>query len=394
MNLKIKMRTPLWTGGIDGTMDRVHETGIIGSLRWWYEAIVRGLGGYACEGPGGQKCELTSERLQKFEKSRQNGMDWWAALDQAQTRQDREKNRPGICDACKVFGTTGWRRRFRVRILQVWEANDRDPNTTLNVRPYGRRRGWYLPAGWMGELSLALSGEPVVVERLMALLFFLEKWGNLGAKSQLGYGSFRLVNWEGEVIPLGELREPSKRNKSTLPDLRAMTFFQVRFVPRSQSWWENVDGLRQVRGHNEKKMLQNWTQEGIVPVSPTIKDAWRYKRSWLSPPLKPWLFGTLQKNFRLRSKVNIGWAIRQPDHSWLIRGWVWLPRSGPARSKYASLVDGMRRLIEDESGWLEALHLRGEAHGIQVRVFPSGSPWGIKKASLVRGWLDSILEEV
>ena len=40
LTVKIRTLTPLWTGGLDGTMDRIHETGIIGSLRWWYEAIV------------------------------------------------------------------------------------------------------------------------------------------------------------------------------------------------------------------------------------------------------------------------------------------------------------------------------------------------------------------
>ena len=35
----ITLRTlpPLWTGGADGMSDRLHATGIIGSLRWWYE---------------------------------------------------------------------------------------------------------------------------------------------------------------------------------------------------------------------------------------------------------------------------------------------------------------------------------------------------------------------
>ncbi|MBK9094822.1 MAG: type III-B CRISPR module RAMP protein Cmr1 [Anaerolineae bacterium] len=44
LNITIRTLTPLWTGGVDGAMDRIHETGILGSLRWWYEAIVRGLG--------------------------------------------------------------------------------------------------------------------------------------------------------------------------------------------------------------------------------------------------------------------------------------------------------------------------------------------------------------
>jgi CRISPR type III-B/RAMP module RAMP protein Cmr1 len=29
--------------------ETIKETGIIGSLRWWYDALVRGMGGYACD---------------------------------------------------------------------------------------------------------------------------------------------------------------------------------------------------------------------------------------------------------------------------------------------------------------------------------------------------------
>ncbi|WP_343426310.1 type III-B CRISPR module RAMP protein Cmr1 [Candidatus Amarolinea dominans] len=45
LNITIRTLTPLWTGGVDATSDRLHATGIIGSLRWWYEAIIRGLRG-------------------------------------------------------------------------------------------------------------------------------------------------------------------------------------------------------------------------------------------------------------------------------------------------------------------------------------------------------------
>ncbi|UKL14242.1 type III-B CRISPR module RAMP protein Cmr1 [Dissulfurimicrobium hydrothermale] len=45
IKITLKTLTPLWTGGVDQTSDRLHETGLIGSLRWWYEALVRVQGG-------------------------------------------------------------------------------------------------------------------------------------------------------------------------------------------------------------------------------------------------------------------------------------------------------------------------------------------------------------
>jgi CRISPR-associated protein Cmr1 len=80
----LKTLTPLWTGGVDGTCDCLHETGLIGSLRWWYEALVRGLGGYACD----------------------------------PTSEDRCPDKDGRhCVACELFGCTGWARKFRLRTL-------------------------------------------------------------------------------------------------------------------------------------------------------------------------------------------------------------------------------------------------------------------------------------
>ena len=41
--VKIKALTPIWTGDADGKNTTLRETGIIGSIRWWHEALIRGL---------------------------------------------------------------------------------------------------------------------------------------------------------------------------------------------------------------------------------------------------------------------------------------------------------------------------------------------------------------
>ncbi|RRR68782.1 MAG: type III-B CRISPR module RAMP protein Cmr1 [Candidatus Viridilinea halotolerans] len=87
MDVPITTLTPLWTGGVEtGRVDRLHETGILGSMRWWMEALVRGMGGYVCD-PTTQKCLY-----------------------------DPSKPDNGICAVCHVFGATGWRRRFRLEV--------------------------------------------------------------------------------------------------------------------------------------------------------------------------------------------------------------------------------------------------------------------------------------
>ena len=81
-------QTDIWTGDIDGRPERLITTGLLGSIRWWFEVLVRGLEGYACD-PSAK----------------------------AKTCQDRKH-----CVVCELFGCTGWARKFRFDVL---DDNDR-----------------------------------------------------------------------------------------------------------------------------------------------------------------------------------------------------------------------------------------------------------------------------
>lgn len=41
--------TDIWTGDVEGRADRLITTGLLGSIRWWFEVLVRGLGGRPCD---------------------------------------------------------------------------------------------------------------------------------------------------------------------------------------------------------------------------------------------------------------------------------------------------------------------------------------------------------
>lgn len=63
--VKIKALTPIWTGDADGKNTTLRETGIIGSIRWWHEALIRGLGGTACDPTSDHRCQLSGKEKQK-----------------------------------------------------------------------------------------------------------------------------------------------------------------------------------------------------------------------------------------------------------------------------------------------------------------------------------------
>lgn len=143
MEIKIKNLTPLWTGGVEGDCKKIKETGIVGSLRWWYEGIVRGLGGYVCDPTSGKKCELKQERFKKAIKENKSLRD---ALDEQ------------ICPACQVFGCGGWKKKFIIEIGGLTASDfisGRGPNSGLKknrkfslkftlISPFRREEKWLL----------------------------------------------------------------------------------------------------------------------------------------------------------------------------------------------------------------------------------------------------------
>lgn len=138
--IKIKPLTPIWTGDAERKGTTLRETGIIGSLRWWYEALIRGLGGTACD----------------------------PTSDNSDNRcPDKRGNH---CDACELFGCTGWARKFR---LEVEKGNNKIILRFIELRK-------------IEDIEWAL---------LNKTLFIISEYGALGAKlAEPGYGLIEIVN--------------------------------------------------------------------------------------------------------------------------------------------------------------------------------------------------------
>ncbi|GIV04340.1 MAG: hypothetical protein KatS3mg015_3170 [Fimbriimonadales bacterium] len=87
----LRALTDIWTGDAQGKPDRMITTGLLGSIRWWFEIVVRGLGGSACDPTKkGNRCPVS----------------------------DKKPTEPGHhCVVCEFFGCTGWARKFRFEVL-------------------------------------------------------------------------------------------------------------------------------------------------------------------------------------------------------------------------------------------------------------------------------------
>lgn len=184
-NIELTLLTPLWTGGVEtGKMDRIHEIGIIGSLRWWYEAIVRGLGGDVCDPTSDNSEERCQFDTKNYEKTK-NIDDGLAT----------------VCPVCRLFGCTGWKRRFDLQASAI----SSEPFWLATKDKYGKFNHWWLTEIYktsnsniaLGDLKLCfrwMRGYESQHENIKALLSLMSHFGAIGSKPQYGFGAFYYQN--------------------------------------------------------------------------------------------------------------------------------------------------------------------------------------------------------
>ena len=234
VKIHLKTLTPLGTGGVEpGKVDRIRETSIIGSLRWWFEVLVRGVGGYVMEPTNDNKSGLDTEIY-----------DEWPSVKKHNPACLREA---GLCDVSQIFGATNWRRRFRLQIVDSTtpetEENVHKDITLTEYEYYSAyNKKMITPTWWFPKLQqdkprsgnlilkiIPLSSDfnPTIIE---GLLQFIADWGALGAKTQMGFGVIALANGHIDTRPLYRhlMKIKGSNNDTGLPSLKNIFFTKIR----------------------------------------------------------------------------------------------------------------------------------------------------------------------
>jgi len=141
----IEALTDIWTGDADRRGDRLVTTGLLGSIRWWFEVLVRGLGGSACDPT------LEGNRCPDHRK---------------------KPTEPGHhCVVCELFGCTGWARKFRLEVL--------DQNCKAKVLQIKKGDTFKLR---FSELRPVKPEEWALLDLTLSLI---ERYGALGGKTKI-----------------------------------------------------------------------------------------------------------------------------------------------------------------------------------------------------------------
>jgi CRISPR-associated protein Cmr1 len=274
VDVRLKTQTPLWTGSVEpGTansikVDRIHETSILGSLRWWYELLVRGVGGCVCD-PTTHACLY-----------------------------DPKKPNDGLCDVCRVFGATGWKRRVRLTVLDQTRPDKSSPKQISASRPRNPRTQkiptWQFPDHpRSGDLTIRIQSldEGYPAEILGGLVQFAADWTAIGARSQMGFGVVETLNGKIDTQPLYKkvVAAAGTRRYSDLPTLQNL------FLARIQL----------------KKATDRDTFNLKYDLRRLFKD---------DEDLRHFVMGTI-KGGRMAAKIHMS----RPYDDGLMRVWGWIP---------------------------------------------------------------------
>lgn len=341
--ISIRTLTPVWTGDVHGQCSEIKETGIIGSMRWWYEAIVRGMGAYTCD-PSNISCKFDTEGYEK------------CLRDNKSSEEALEIGLKKVCPACRLFGCTGWKKQFNLSILKEETKLAWSDNLILNVRPPERTRGWFLPPGKIGRFDILLQGNSEAIGQICSILLFLESWGSLGAKPQLGYGFFKINNRDEVRKKAIQFNISGDKDIKYLPNLSKWIFFRCRFKPQKKDWWTWIEGLQRLLGDRQTAMiLFQLADQGMVPISPVLKNQWKYVQWEASFDARAWLLGKSTGNDRIKSKAAVSWAYRDGDE-WVIRGWASLAENDKILN-YQGHIESFEKILKNETIWRKALNL-------------------------------------
>ncbi|MBI4492163.1 MAG: type III-B CRISPR module RAMP protein Cmr1 [Chloroflexi bacterium] len=358
--------TPLWTGDANQRGSRIRETGVLGSLRWWYEAIVRGLGLYACD----PTCDPSS----------------------GSCKYDENKKLSSICLACQLFGCTGYGRRFRLVVDGNGDAGQ-PVEVKLKNPGMSSHRGWRIPPNVAGPLTLTLY--PMRPDAMDAFesaaiyhtLRFIERYGALGAKTSHGQGVVKITDWsiltavmeaDAWIGAVRARRAKVAANPPSTPNLGDLIGAAVRLDDATTSkanWWSAIplNGLGSFSLGNDP---------GWIPSAPALR---AQLRNWLrSTANVPGFAGSLRdERHRLMGTIQAPVGPKGSDilvshlykagDQWSMRIFAFVPKNGnPVNLALRMFLANPSALKAEVERGLGGIPIELAAFSTDVRGFLTG----------------------
>ena len=342
--VKFTAVTPLWTGdAFRNSEGNSLETGVIGSLRWWTEVLVRGMG-IPVQDPTTGASGQTSEDPTHLET---------------------------------IFGQTDRQRRFRLTLeggkefaFPTTRTSGRYVFELPIVNSRGTKPSWQFPskarAGQMELRTLDLHPDrpgPAPETLVSLLLNVVSKVGGLGARTQHGCGIIQtepsrdpeqLFKW---LSPLW-IKGQGRRVNPELPSLRNCFVgeFRAKGERNLYNWLDTFWARYHLRGAFRPD-----------PDSPAAKD------------LRHFLFGTLRPE-HIGSKINVSFPFNTNQDALRVRVWGWIPETAN-RSAHLKTIRAVMETHFNLEGWKDLVDWYASGSNpvdkLSNLLESGASPWNI-----------------
>jgi len=173
--------TPLFTGGVDMKMTEIKPASIMGSLRFWFEVICHFSGKF--NDPKYSQTEFNYKKYQDFIKNKPEATDIEIC------------NHLRLFPTARYFGCTGWKSKIGIKKINPSGDEIRliSPNRRIIVV---NGKNWYLPERYFeGLFKIVFTTESTEIAEniLLPLLNFIQEYGFLGAKNNIGFGRVKII---------------------------------------------------------------------------------------------------------------------------------------------------------------------------------------------------------
>jgi CRISPR-associated protein Cmr1 len=309
MEVKIHALTPIWTGGIEaGKCDRIHETSILGSLRWWMEVLVRGMEGVVCDPTAEKSKDRCGLDPQKFNTKKYREL-------QDEIERRKYLRDAGVCDVCQIFGATGWKRQFRL------EVEDKNTSTIQLEDKYAKNRSL---TARKGEFTIKIQRlnrtfDPDIIG---GLIQFIADYSALGARTQMGFGVIKI---EGDRIPVQPLCNwligtSGYKKYENLPSLN--NIFLAKIKPKNSNFDEKgiKHDLRQLFMANEDKPEAKSSKPILKKDKKKVQIA-EEKDSYKDSSSEN------KEDKSMTAKIKISQPYKDKNGNTVMRMWGWIPKT-------------------------------------------------------------------
>jgi len=282
--------TPLFTGDTWGSCAELKPSSIMGSLRFWFEVYCHFAGIDVKE-----KEELKDIDYQKILQNLKKDID------------DIDKyifDRLPLTLSSKIFGCTGWKSRIEIESIRYLDDYCFGNRLNLPSKIIPSKNWFFAKPYFFGKFQITFkTTEEIKSNILFPLLNFIQKYGFIGAKNNIGYGRIKVLNPEVSKLNIIKISKFLKENK----DIKEEIF-------KEKDLSQNLNGLDYSRIEIFKTDIHSNDLESIIKK--LISKKAELRRQENNKYIRHYKFGSIAKDIYKNEEHNI--EIKGPNATKII----------------------------------------------------------------------------